>query len=50
MENVMVLRKGRKNRHKKSAKKKKKKSPPKLRYTPNKGRGVHSDLIPNISE
>jgi hypothetical protein len=42
-ENVMVLRKGRKIRHKKSAKKN-------LRYTPNKGRGVYSDLIPNLPE
>jgi hypothetical protein len=49
-ENVMILRKGRKIRHNNLWKKKKKKSPPKLRYTPNKGRGEHSDLIPNISE
>ncbi|PWZ04505.1 hypothetical protein Zm00014a_041846, partial [Zea mays] len=39
MDNVMVLRKGRKIHHKKYAKKKKKKSPPKLRYTPNKREG-----------
>jgi hypothetical protein len=42
LEDVMVLRKGRKIRHKKSVKKKKKRSSPKIRHSPNKGKGTSS--------
>jgi hypothetical protein len=51
LDNVMVLRKGRKIHHKKkSVKKKKKKSSPKIRYSPNKGKRIPSVSNLNYSE
>jgi hypothetical protein len=51
LENVMVLRKGRKIRHrKKICEKKKNNNFPKHMYIPIKRRGLHSELTLNISE
>jgi hypothetical protein len=49
LDDVMVLRKGRKIHHKKISQEEKRSSP-KIRYSPNKGKGIPSDFKLNYSE